>query len=957
MSSSRDCVDSIVSPQARLACAVALAISGLVAPDADAADCTGTIRGPRTTTCTLPSGGSLQVTSSGSIEALDGPALIIDHPENAPGSVRNSGTLTGYGDAVLLEGTQVTGDLLNNRTGALRLVDTSGLYGNAAVRLDTSTLTGNLVNAGNIDGGDAYIGLQADHTQVTGDIRNSGLIAGNIAARLIDVQLGGSLRNSGQVSGWSDGLVIQNSTILGSVLNFGTLESNSGGRALHVTGSHIEGDLINHGDILAQSFSFGAARVFDTTLGGDFVNNGRIDAGADATALVVYTGSLGNFINRGTIQGNNGLSLNAETVRGDFRNSGSIKGAFNPDGGGSGWTSVGSTFQGRLYNNGTVKAATTAIYFENTRADGRFYNSGNIQGGGIGLALEGKTVLADGLANSGVIQGGDYALYVSSNATLDNVYIAGDNTAAFVGKVSAPRTTVTLFSNATYTLQDGNRFQVERFVNRGTLGVAAVNAAGNPARATIDGDYLQTGDAVFRTHVLDDAHYGQLNVTGTATLPSQARIDVDVANASQPFTRDRLNNVIGAGTLESDGTFAVTSNSALFDFGAVKNGNEVDLTLSAKSANGVRRAAQASGLSGATGAAQVIDAQLAKGSASTLTPYFVSATGNAEVANSLSQALPLGNQALRATQMALYSINDAVRDRLQVSSGLLSANGLSGAGAHSGVWSQSFNYIGGGSGGASSNGSNGQVIGSDFRLSPQHRVGMAFAYANSGTGALQGTAPQQTRQDLWQFLGYSSQRVALDTELMVYAGAGGNRTDGRRDLSLSGANGSARSDHDSLVATFGASLGKAYQVGEDTRLLPAIRLDYSHIRENGYREQGTGALAPLLLDVDRRDTDQLIAGLDGKLEQNLGGATFLQVNLGMGYDLINQDGDVTARFAGAPQQRFHANTGRDSPWVLRSGLGLASRLNNGAEVSLNWDGQSRGDYNEQTASLNFSMRF
>jgi hypothetical protein len=79
---------------------------------------------------------------------------------------------------------------------------------------------------------------------------------------------------------------------------------------------------------------------------------------------------------------------------------------------------------------------------------------------------------------------------------------------------------------------------------------------------------------------------------------------------------------------------------------------------------------------------------------STLTPYFVSATGNAEVANSLSQALPLGNQALRATQMALYSMSDAIRDRLQVSSGLLSANGLSGAGANSGVWSQSFNYMG-----------------------------------------------------------------------------------------------------------------------------------------------------------------------------------------------------------------------------------------------------------------------
>ena len=111
------------------------------------------------------------------------------------------------------------------------------------------------------------------------------------------------------------------------------------------------------------------------------------------------------------------------------------------------------------------------------------------------------------------------------------------------------------------------------FNNAGTLAVAAA------ATATITGDYTQTSTGTFRTGVTDDTTYGKLVVTGTATLPTGARIDVNVADPNFAFTATSMADVISAGTLASDGTFAVTDNSALFDFTASMNGNAVDLAL------------------------------------------------------------------------------------------------------------------------------------------------------------------------------------------------------------------------------------------------------------------------------------------------------------------------------------------------------------------------------------------
>jgi hypothetical protein len=602
-----------------------------------------------------------------------------------------------------------------------------------------------------------------------------------------------------------------------------------------------------------------------------------------------------------------------------------------------------TTVGGRLVNRGSVSGETAIALIRSTLD--RVENSGTVVGQDTGLRLTGATVTR-GLVNGGVLSGSTYSLYVDSDSALDALYIVG-RSARFAGALYAPATTAYLYSDTTYTLLPGDRWTLKTLSNGGTLALGAPATRGTVARLT--GDYLQRSGAVLQTQVTDATHYGQLVVSGTATLPSKARIDVDVANANQPFTTSRLHDVLKAGMLISDGTFRVTSNSTLFNFGAVRDAKTLDLTLAAKGASGVSAAAASSGLEQAQGAARVLDQQMALGSASALTPYFVSATSEREVANRLAQALPQGNASLRASQGALSAISLAVQSRMDLAAGVLGAEGL---GRGSAFWSTPFSYASG-----RGSGSSGSVVGVDTRLSANSRAGVAFAYANANAGAYPDGARQSSQLDLWQFLGYRSYALAPATELMLYAGAGNNRIDGERTLSIAGASGTVKSDYSSVVATLGASLGHALEVSEHTRLLPALRLDFNHVRDHAYREQGPDSLAPLLLKVDARRSNQLVAGLDGSLAHQLSPRTALKLNLGVGYDVINDSGAVKAAFAGAPGQTFSTPGERASPWLTRSGAGVATTFSNGAELSMNYDAQRRSDFTDHSASVKFSLPF
>lgn len=107
----------------------------------------------------------------------------------------------------------------------------------------------------------------------------------------------------------------------------------------------------------------------------------------------------------------------------------------------------------------------------------------------------------------------------------------------------------------------------------------------------------------------------------------------------------------------------------------------------------------------------------------------------------------------------------------------------------------------------------------------------------------------------------------------------------------------------------------------------------------------------LNLKVDSRDAEALVLGVDGKLGYNLSANTVLSANVGVGYDVINESAAITSTYAGAPGAAFTTKGLEPSPWLARTGLGLNHTLENGTEVSLRYDVESRTSFTHQGVSV------
>jgi hypothetical protein len=549
------------------------------------------------------------IRNSGSVSGAVG-GLVLDGSRVAAG-IDNSGTLTG-GDALLndtdglrLNNSTLRGDLnnsglidghnainLQNSTVAGDLVNSGTLAGTSGLTLNTSTVDGTIVNSGDISG----VGLTGSTVK---GIDNSGVIH-NDAVNIYDPAIGkglqltqstvlsGGIRNSNVLLGSAGGLDIVDSTVNGGIVNTGSMSADmlSGGNdGLSMQNSSLSGGINNSGRLFGSS---GMTLNNDTVVGN--IENSGLISGPYFDGLRLSLSRLeGDLINSasGTIVGPNGLVIYGSTITGQLINAGTLDGTGRRLSPGSALLVTDSVIGGDIINSGTLNGTTSEIInstiggfvnsgtitnayglsFDNATIAGDIVNSGTIVGNGMDIS---KSVIGGQLINSGTISGRYYALH-SLDGSVTRMTIAGNDTAAFIGEVSLPGASVNLAKAATYTLNDGNLFIVKDFTNNGTLRIAS------DANATIDGNYAQASDAVLSTEALNASTFGKLKVTGSATLPDQARFNVDVVDSGQSFSGARLNDVLSAGTLNSNGSYAVTSNSALFNFNGVKDGNSVDL--------------------------------------------------------------------------------------------------------------------------------------------------------------------------------------------------------------------------------------------------------------------------------------------------------------------------------------------------------------------------------------------
>ncbi|MGM0953596.1 MAG: autotransporter domain-containing protein [Pseudomonadota bacterium] len=360
--------------------------------------------------------------------------------------------------------------------------------------------------------------------------------------------------------------------------------------------------------------------------------------------------------------------------------------------------------------------------------------------------------------------------------------------------------------------------------------------------------------------------------------------------------------------------------------------------------------------SSAYGAARIIDRN------QELLALFTAAnlSTDQEVSDGVSQTLPLlTGGGYMAARTALYGINSAVKTRQNVVLGRSAGTGLnSGDGMlkDQHFWIKPFGTRteqddrGGVSGYDADTG--GLILGLDSSLNDRTRLGVAFAYANTRVEGNSDVAPHDLDVDSYQLIGYGSRSLDDTTDLTFQVDLGQNRNDGKRTIALN--NSTADADYDSYTGHLGLGLTRSYTLSESNRVSAGIKTDYTWIKDESYNETGADVLN---LDVDSNTTEALVAGLEGQLSHSVNQAVELNANLGLGYDVLNEQASITSAYAAAPGAQFTTEGIDPNPWIATGGVGLLHIANNGAELSANYDVEYRSDYLSQSVSLKLRWAF
>ncbi|MGZ0783151.1 autotransporter domain-containing protein [Pseudomonas saponiphila] len=881
--------------------------------------------------CTLHSSGQGSLEVNATLMKISGDAI------SAPkGFVRitNNGTVigTGVGNGVNLSGNYSGRALLNQRDSTIQ-------GGNNGVAVANGFRLGSLINAGSISG---Y------------NVNGAGVSVDNASIGVLHNQASGHIYNEAAGNAIQ---LLNNASVNGDLINDGSITSNGGAAAIRGASSTIDGDLLNNGQISNQgSDEHAAVELNGFTIGGNFSNSslGVIDGSAGAIQL---TGSsiAGTLWNQGLL---NGRGTTASVLLEQSNLAGLVNSGI---------------LQGKLTGLQLQASTLNSIANESTAT---------LKGGDIGLNI-GSHSTVDRLSNSGLIQGGKYAVYVASDsgASLANIDISGNDTAAFQGDVRASTSDVSVKSGAVFS--SSNAFQVRSFnVEQGALfnlrnspstsamanGLSLSNglhnsgtlALASDVTGTVHGDYSQSASGTLKIGVANDSSYAQLRVDGVASLPSNARIDVDVTDPGYRFNSKSLQGILSAGTLVSDGTFAVTDNSLLFNFGAIKNGNAVDLTLAAAGGSDgspgglVEQSVRNLGNSPALGAARVLDQTFSANPTGELARHFVGLSSERDVSNAVSQTLPTAaGNARNATSSTLAGINRVIQARQESNSGLSSGDAVQ---AENNLWIKTFGSWAeqdarGGVSGYDAN-TQGLAIGADAATSEYARLGLAFAYARTDLSNDSRIAPQNVKIDTYQLIGYGSYALAPETELNYQLDGGQNRSRSNRHMPFADA--TAKGNHDGYNLHAGVGIGHNLRLSEQLTFVPSARADYTWIGSDAYQEKGAAALN---LKVDRNTSEELLLSLDGKLNYALSQTTVASVNLGAGYDVLDDGGAITSAYAGAPGATFHTRGLDLEPWLARGGLGLTHTLDNGSELGLRYDAELRSGFTHQGASIKARWAF
>ena len=800
----------------------------------------------------------------------------------------------------------------------------------------TGSVAGNITNNSALQFNRSDAVSYSDVVSGTGSVTKAG--TGTLTVTGTNTYTGGTTISAGTLALGNGGTT---GSVAGNITNNSTLQFN-------------RSDAVSYSDVISGSGSVTKAGTGALTVTGTNTYTGgtTISAGTLALGNGGTTGSVaGNITNNSALQFNRSDAVSYSDV---IIGSGSVTQA------GTGVLSLTGT---NAYTGGTtISAGTLALGNGGTTGS----VAGNITNNS---ALQFNR--SDSVTYGGVISGtGSMEQMGAGTLTLSGIHSYSGTTTVNSGSLAI--TDGASIGSSAVTVNNGAALQsssatVGDLNNAGSVTIAAGKTL------SVSGDYDQATNGTLRTDVSSDNSYGRLVVSGTATLPSAAKIDVNVADQNFNFSTSSMADIISAGTLSSDGTFEVVDNSVVFDFTASKDGNTVDLGLSSVVVDepvidkapvyAIEGSVIAKNNNVAVGAARSLDA---------LATDFADngSTGNAgmdevigiiggftteqQVSNAVSQTLPLlQGSSQQVSFNTMRDVQAIVETRLGGGTGLASGDEL---GKGSNFWLKAFgsNIDLDDDGSISGLDADiyGFVLGADSQLNDKSSLGLAFSYADADIDGNSNVAPQNATVDTFQLTAYGDYQLGAATELTAQVAYGINHNDGERHIPFTST--TAKSDYDSQNYHLGVGVSHSVWVNEKFELVPFTHLAYNRIDDDSYTETGAGALN---LHVSSRSSDELVARLGSKFNYLLNANTKLISGLSVGYDVINDDTAILSSFVGSAGSSFYT-AGMDlDPWVYNAAVGLQYETDAGTEITARYDAQDRDNAFMQTASLKVKWIF
>lgn len=645
----------------------------------------------------------------------------------------------------------------------------------------------------------------------------------------------------------------------------------------------------------------------------------------------IIDGNIGSITNApgGSINGNiTGLLLDGATVTGNITNHGLISG-----------TTLGLSVTDGSVINGTIENHGTIDKLYVSGAGGRVTvnNYGTLDN--VVWILDTTLNLEAGSVSSADFQGTNAIVNVNTNFS---------TTGNYGGTLNLQE--MNIANGVTFGALGNNTFLIDDITNNGTFSILEGRTV------AITGNYTQTATGMLSIQANTIANYGAMTVSVMADFAPASNIFVDVSAGASFNNNDALTSVITAGTLQAT-TFNVTDNSALFDFNAVLNLNTVDLRAVVSGSTSVEQSVNNQGNTAAAGAARVLDGIIASAPGGDMGDV-VNALGilntESEISSAASQTLPvLTGATTSAILQSMNTNNRVVQARQQQNTGLSSGDGFITERQFwlkpFGTWSaqDTQHNIAGYDGKAT-----GMIAGVDGVAGDDWRVGFMASYANIDIDG--GNDLSDLSVDSYQAGIYSSYEIDRRTEANFQADIGLNQTESLRVINFGGLDRVAKGDYNSYSLHLGGGVGRVYNVGQETTLNLGARIDYNVITNAGYTESDAGALN---LRVKSQTTDQLVPTVSARLSHRINGSFDISLDAGIGYDILNDRNSVKASFVGGGGA-FVTNGIESSPWLARTGIGLAYQHDDSMKLNLRYDREDRGrDFDSQTASIKLEIPF